>query len=259
MKILYSKMLKDLLEKKQISIHSSVLVVAGGPNDIKTLEHFGFNNLTITNIAIHPGIKPHSLFKYSEADLNDLKFSNSSYDWVMVSAALHHLYSPHKGLCEILRVAKEGVLVIESRDNFLSRLSVKFKLGLEYELDALLTDGTGGVNNSHIPNFIYRWTKREVKKTVNSFLPETINGFHFYQNFEIPYARVKREKNILKKVIFRIALVPLMLLKIFLPSQANEFGFVILKSTNLRPWLVRVEDSVVLNKEYLKKLFKINF
>lgn len=256
--ILYKNALKFLIQKNKISLSDAILVLAGGPNDYNALMNSGFNNVTITNIATHAKDFDYSPYNYGKADILNLEYKDQSFDFVFLSAALHHLYSPHHGLCEMLRISRKGILVIESSDNFLSRLSRKLKLGLDYEVDALLADGTGGVNNTHIPNFVYRWTKSEVKKTVNSYLPETINEFHFLHNQQIPFARIKREKNILKKLMLYAALPLLLLLKYLFPSQSNEFCFIIEKTTNYHPWLLKENNSTVLNKTYLNKNFKTN-
>ena len=71
-------------------------------------------------------------------------------------------------------------MIIESSDNFLSRISRKLRLVPEYEIDAILKDGTGGVENSSILNYIYRWTKTEIKKTVNTYFPTVKINFIFF-------------------------------------------------------------------------------
>ena len=256
--ILYKKALKFLIDQDKIGLSDSILVLAGGPNDFNALRALGFNNVTITNIAPHSKGFDYTPYIYQKADILNLDFKDQSFDWVFISAALHHLHSPHYGLCEMLRISIKGILVIESSDNFLSRLSRKLKLGLDYEVDALLSDGTGGVNNTHIPNFVYRWTKAEVRKTVNSFIPETKNEFHFLYNQQIPFARIKREKNTLKKIILFSVLPLLYLLKYVFPSQSNEFCFMVLKSKDLHPWLLNTESGIALNKPYLNKNFKTN-
>jgi hypothetical protein len=40
-----------------------------------------------------------------------------------------------------------------------------------YEYSALKNDSNGGVDNTNIPNFVYRWTEREVLKLMNSYKP----------------------------------------------------------------------------------------
>src|SRR5215468_7303940 len=63
---------------------------------------------------------------------------------------------------------------MEPNDSLTMRLLVQMRLSFPYELPAVVDhDGkSGGVRNSAVPNFIYRWNKNELAKTVSSFLAE---------------------------------------------------------------------------------------
>ncbi len=258
MKLLYSNILKKAISLKLIDKKTTILVVGGGPNDSKTLREFEFESVIISNLAPHANVTDYYPYQWGKADLNTLPYNDASFELVIVSAALHHLYSPHKGLGEMLRVAKKAIIVIESSDNFLSKISRKLGLVPEYEIDAILKDGTGGVENSHIPNYIYRWTKEEIKKTVNTFLPHTINKFHFFNHYELPIARLKRSKSLMLKILLPCVYISKFILKTFFPSQANEFGILIEKGQKLHPWLSGTQQKPSLNKSYLRKNYKTN-
>ena len=98
-----------------------------------------------------------------------------------LSHGLHHCHSPHRGLLELYRVARQGVLVFEPRDTALVRLGVRLNLGQKYEVAAVSHNGlsAGGVGNSQIPNYIYRWSEREVEKTILSYAPYGQPRFRF--------------------------------------------------------------------------------
>ena len=49
----------------------------------------------------------------------------------------HHCHSPHRGLLEMYRVARRGVLAFEPRDTRLVRLGVRLGFGQEYEIAAV--------------------------------------------------------------------------------------------------------------------------
>lgn len=51
--------------------------------------------------------------EYSEQDMNHLTFEDGSFDYVFVKESLHHLPMPYKGLYEMFRVSKRGVIMIE--------------------------------------------------------------------------------------------------------------------------------------------------
>jgi SAM-dependent methyltransferase len=207
-------------------------------------------------LAPHANQTDYSPYKWGKANLNALPYDSNHFDFVIVSAALHHLYSPHKGLGEMSRVSKRAIMIIGSSDNFLSRISRKLRLVPEYEIDAILKDGTGGVENSSIPNYIFRWTKTEIKKTVNTYLPHRQNKFYFFHLYEFPIARLKRSKSLFVKAFLPMVFIVGFILKKFFLRQANEFGVLVEKGKSLHPWLEGTIDNPTLNLTYIRKHFK---
>ena len=51
-------------------------------------------------------------------NVNDLTFQDESFDYVFTKETLHHLPTPFKGLCEMFRVAKRGVIIIEPNGEY---------------------------------------------------------------------------------------------------------------------------------------------
>lgn len=258
MRVLYKNILRFMLENKLIDSLDEILVVGGGKDDRDVIYDMGFKNVVISNLSPHNDISDYDPYPWKKININSINYNDNSFDWVFVSAALHHLHSPHKGLCEMLRVCKNGVLMIESFDNFLSKISRKIKLVPDYEVDAILKDGKGGVENSEVPNFIYRWNKSEVKKTVNSFLPHVINHFHFFHHYQFPVERLKRDKSFIIRITLPLLIFLVSLMKILLPKQANEFGCVIVKGKVLQPWLKGNLKNYNLNKDFIRKNYKTN-
>jgi len=255
--IFYKKIISQILESKIISTWDSILVVAGGQKDKEVLLSFGFKNVTISNLAPHKGYNEYEPYKWLRLDLENISLEDDKYDWVFVHAGLHHCASPHKGLCEMLRVSKKGVGVIESRDNLLNFLTCKLGITPNYELEpSLLSNGTsGGLRNTHIPNYIYRWTENEVKKTVNSYLPHHKHLFHFYYGLNIPTERLSMSKNVLKRAIARFGEFILPVFMFFFKKQGNLFGFVIEKNIALQPWLIHENDKINFNMEFALKKY----
>src|SRR6266851_8888773 len=52
-----------------------------------------------------------------------------------------YCHSPHRGLLEMYRVARRGVLAFEPRDTRLVRLGVRLGFGQEYEIAAVAENG----------------------------------------------------------------------------------------------------------------------
>jgi hypothetical protein len=150
------------------------------------------------------------------------------------------------------RVAKKGVVVIESRDSWLMRLLIKFKITPDFETAAIYDHHCkyGGVNNTCIPNYIYRWTEREVEKTIKSYAPYVRHNFSYRYGSDEPSA-TRRSKSWFKKIFINI-LSPMyrLIVKLF-PKQQNLFAFIITKPVipeDLQPWIA-FDDGVMSFKE----------
>jgi hypothetical protein len=67
---------------------------------------------------------------------------------------------------------------------------------MDYEIDATSADGKrGGVADSGIPNFIYRWTERDVRDTIASYDPAYVPEVKFFYELRIPIQRFTRAGN----------------------------------------------------------------
>lgn len=234
----YLSAVQQLLVAGDIKPDSSIIVTCGGSGDREVLAAAGLRNATITNLdRDHAGtVDPYA---WQFADAEDLPFPDDSFDWGMVHAGLHHCRSPHRGLLELLRVSRKGVLVVEARESALMRLAVRLGFTPEYEIESVvLGAGTGGMRHGPIPNFIYRWTEREVRKTVESAMPGTVNPVRFFYGLRLPDVRMSMMPA-WKKSAFRATVSALRLLFRMTPRQGNEFGFAIVKTGEHKPWIAR--------------------
>jgi hypothetical protein len=104
----------------------------------------------------------------------------------------------------------------------------------------------GGVNNTDIPNYIYRWTEREIEKTINSYAPIARHRFHYNYGSGEP-TREFIGSNPIKRAVIALAKPAYWLFGLCLPKQQNLFAFMIEKpvlSRDFHPWL-SVEGSEV--------------
>ena len=86
----------------------------------------------------------------------------------------------------------------------------------EFEKTAVINNNlSGGVDNSDIPNFVYRWTEREVYKLISSYRPQIKHKIKFYYGND-----VKLFRNFFLKFLFMI------FFKVF-KKQQNLFAFYI--------------------------------
>jgi ubiquinone/menaquinone biosynthesis C-methylase UbiE len=84
--------------------------------------------------------------EFKEADATNLPFLDNSFDIVSVHDGLHHLASPKQAVKEMVRVAKQAVIIIEPAKALITELSIMLGFSLKYE-------GT---------DFVYRFKKREI-------------------------------------------------------------------------------------------------
>jgi SAM-dependent methyltransferase len=243
----YARVLRANINSSSISISDSVVVVCGGTYDAQILQQLGFTNVTLTNVDDAYDCKP---FTWKHEDAENLSFPDSSFDWAFVHAGLHHCASPHRGFLEMCRVARKGVLVIEARDSALIRAAVRLGLVPAYELEAVALHefGSGGVRNSAIPNYIYRWTEREARKTVESAYPGRNNRIQFYYGIVLPTQRLSMNTP-LNRLTAKIVGIFALMLQFVVPKQCNLFGFVV-TSNGTKPWI---------EGEGLSRGFKLGF
>ncbi len=231
----------------------TVLVLCGGDYDRRVLLGANIESATVSNVDFHAGHKDYAPYVWQYQDAESVTAADESFDWCVVHAGLHHCASPHRGLCEMLRVARKGIVVVEARDSSLMRLAVKLGLTGDYELEPAAISGGkyGGFRNTNIPNFVYRWTEREVDKTIRSFLPQRSPQLRFLYGYRIPLQRLRMERNVIKRIAGTVGNSVVALARLFAPKQGNEFAFIVRKGGELQPWLKSGDKGPDVNLDYL--------
>jgi ubiquinone/menaquinone biosynthesis C-methylase UbiE len=241
----YRRVLQTLLDERVLERGMSVLVSCGGSADRDALAAAGFTDVTITNVDDAGDDGSLAPFRWERQDAETLTYEDGSFDVALVSAGLHHCRSPHRALLELYRVARVAVIALESRDSALMRLGVRLGAVDEYELGAVAAHGlsAGGVANTSTPNFVYRWTEREVAKTVASFAPHARHRLRFFREFELPDVLADTAAGP-RGLALRALRPALGVVTKILPGQANLFAFAIEKPRlpqDLQPWM-RLHD-----------------
>lgn len=228
----YERVLSSALATERISNRDSVLSVCAGSFDRDIFEAAGFSRVTISNLDSGMGddISP---FRWERLDAEHIPHADGSFDIVAVHAGLHHCFSPHRAFLEMYRVARTAVIVIEARDSLALRLAVSLGLTDDYEIE---TTNRGGAGFTSTPNFVYRWTEREVRKTVAAAAPRYMPDIEFFHGLRLPVARVAgtgwRQHAVDLVRPFAVALQ-----KLF-PAQGNEFGWIVWKDRPVtHPWI----------------------
>ena len=261
MKDFYTETIRSLLRRGLLNQNMRILVVCGGRLDRDVLERCGFANVVISNLDDRIEGHEFAPFLWSFQDAERLTFVDDEFDFSIVHNGLHHCYSPHRALLEMYRIARVGLLVFEPRDGALVRLGVRLNVGQEYEVAAVCGNDMmfGGVRNSELPNYVYRWSPREVRKTIQSFAPIGEHQFAFFHALRVPWSRFELLRNKLYLAAVVAALPVLKALSLVFPAFCNNFGFVVLKPRvpdDLFPWLVRDNGRVILNRDWVRARYK---
>jgi SAM-dependent methyltransferase len=171
----YSEIIKKYLEGKT---NNTILVLGAGSLDRDVMDKY--SNIFFTNINEQSNQKIKS-----NIAMQNLPYKDSSYDYVITHASIHHCSKPHSAVLEMLRVSKFGIIFIESHDCFLTRLSCWLGFSEIYEYSAVKNNKYGGVDNTNTPNFVYRWTENEVLKLINSYKP--LNTYKIYFDYDYDF------------------------------------------------------------------------
>ena len=246
------------IERIDIDVNSEVLVIGGMQEDAGALRRCGFHRITLSNINGVPDDPALSNdLPILAIDAEGIDLPDDSYDVVFAHEMIHHCRSPHLALCEMLRVSKRHVVMMEPNDSAFMRLLCRFKLSFPFELAAVVNNGyvCGGVRNSAVPNFIFRWNQTEVQKLACSYLPEYRVALYTdpYWDFNV------NEKNLADRKQTKLGSITRLLgatnfLRLLhmaqnvlnrapvLRHQGNKFFCCLQKSAQLQPWLVREGD-----------------
>jgi len=248
--LFYQNTIQELIQ----DINASILVCGGGDFDKDIFEKLGYLNVTISNLdsrLSEDRFKPFS-WKYENAE--SLSYPDESFDYVVIHAAIHHASSPHKVLTEMYRTAKIASISFEARDSIVMKLFEKTGLTQTFEHAAVYFNDCsfGGVNNTEIPNYVYRWTEREIEKCIKSFAPYLNHNFIYKYASAFPATPELEKKGKLKFYLLKFARPFFKIFTKFFPKQQNLFAFYISKPKipeDLQPWLTYDEN---------KKIIKFN-
>ncbi len=258
----YKKVLKKLIDKKIINKDMTILITAGGEKDKNKFLELGFKNVTITNVDSRMNKDSFIPYKWNYQDVENLKYKNEEFDICLVHHGLHHCSSPHKGLLELYRTAKTGIIIFEGLDNLITKIGKIAGIGENYELAAVKGGNYkfGGFKNSGIPNFVYRWTNNEVYKTIASFDPRVKPDVSFFYGLEIPFKRLKNKKN---KIPYFLAILSFPFLFLFFlffyKFFRKRYAFYLKKNylkKDLYKWLKFSVNKVEPDKNYIDNLIK---
>lgn len=253
----YLETVKELIPRD----NSSILICGGGLLDRDVFFELGYKDVTITNLDTRTSPEEYSPYKWEYQNAESLTYEDSTFDYVIIHAAIHHTSMPHKTLLELFRVSNKGFLAFESRDSLVMKFLERFDLTQTYEHAAVFHNDCkfGGINNTEIPNYIYRWTEREIEKTINTFSPCYDHTFLYRYGAAFPCTAQLESKGNMKLMFLKAALPFYLVFKKIFKKQQNLFAFYVAKpskKSTLKPWLKRFENNILFDKEWAKKKYK---
>jgi ubiquinone/menaquinone biosynthesis C-methylase UbiE len=256
----YEHTLKKLMSMKILNKNSKILVVCGGEGDKVAFRNMEFKNVTISNLDTYLSSDKMFPYQWSFQNAEELTFSDCSFDFCVVHEGLHHCFSPQRGLLEMYRVSKFGLLLIEPCDSVFSRFGIAVNIGQEYEHSAVVYHDfkSGGVANSSVPNYVYRWTEREIVKAICSYSPYGKHRFFFWRRLIMPWRNLENRRSTVIQL-----LRPLFLLFEMADSVTSRMGntlaAVVLKPEiprDVHPWLRISGGEFGPNVDYLTRKFQ---
>jgi len=265
----FLRVLASQIEACHISFDQHVLIVGGSAEDEQILRQAGFDHIVNSNLPSDlgrmtaGGSAPET--QHLALDAEQIELPANSFDLVFASEVLHHCSSPHRALCEMLRVSRRYVLFLEPNDSLAMNALVRMRFSFPYELPAVIDHNyrSGGLRDCQIPNFIYRWNRHEVFKTVSSYIPERIFALyvHPYWDFSVTEEDLDLRKatriGSITSVIGAGNFISLLgFAQLFLNSipplrsQGNKFFCCIEKNPSLKPWMTRDGEEIIFNRQF---------
>lgn len=107
--------------------------------------------------------------KFSVENVEKLSFQNDSFDYVFCKESYHHFPRPQMGVYEMLRVAREGIVIIEPQDPI---SKMPFLLGLRNLADRFDTGmlrrlWKNQYSFEEVGNYVSKLSFREMEKLAN--------------------------------------------------------------------------------------------
>jgi hypothetical protein len=261
----FLSVLERHISSGKLKTTGSLLVIGASEGDASVLQQAGWASIILSNFE-SAGSNPIRSDSYLALDAEDLALPDDSFESVAAYEVLHHCKSPHRALCEMLRVSRRYVFLQEPNDSKIYALLRRMGMISAFEIPAVVANGfvAGGVRNSAVPNHIYRWNHSTILQTVMSFVPDRIVNVHSYPYWELNQTEFELGLRVESRIGYlikaaggprnfrRILRVAQRLFNLVPPirKQGNQFFCCIEKTDQLREWLSRDGNQIVFNRQY---------
>lgn len=143
--------------------------------------------------------------EYKKENAETLSFQDNSFDFVLCRESYHHFPRPTIALYEMLRVAREAVILIEPNDqyhtSFIFKQYVQFKNFVKQLLNRKVYH-TDYWNYEESGNYIYSLSKREIEKIALGLNMPAIGHYYYNDYYEagIEFEKANSKSFLFKKV-----------------------------------------------------------
>lgn len=137
------------------------------------------------------------LEKYSVENVEKLSFADNTFDYVFCKESFHHFPRPYLGVYEMLRVAREAVILIEPQDPT-SRLPLL--IALRNILDRIDTSILRRIwknqySFEEVGNYVFKLSAREMEKLANGIGMPAMAVKGINNNFYSPETHTQKADN----------------------------------------------------------------
>lgn len=184
-------------------------------------------DVTATDISdtFLPLSQQHGLFeKYSVENAERMTFADNSFDYIFCKEAYHHFPRPYMAVYEMIRVAREGVVLVEPHDPI---SKMPFLLALRNIFDRRDTTllqkyWENRYSFEEVGNYVFKLSEREMDKLANGIgLPmvafKGINNN--YYNAKAAHEKADDSSSAFKKIRRKLAMHNLLTKLTLMPSQ----------------------------------------
>ncbi|WP_439555372.1 class I SAM-dependent methyltransferase [Dyadobacter sp.] len=158
-------------------------------------NHFYKKGLDVTATDISEAFLPLSrsrgfIEKYAVENVEKLTFADGSFDYIFCKEAYHHFPRPYLGVYEMLRVAREAVILVEPHDP-ISKMPLLLALRNifdRFDTNALQKYWKNRYSFEEVGNYVFKLSEREMDKLANGMgLPmvafKGINNNYYHPSY----------------------------------------------------------------------------
>ncbi len=149
----------------------TALAICANAREARTFCDYAFDRIVISGIVeadaeIREAISRDKRLSYERQNGEAINHATRSFDLAFVKEGLHHLARPVLGVYEMLRVCRQGVVIIEPYETLIGRLLERFGLSSVYE-----SNQDGNIN--YRDNYVFRFSRRHLQALLNSYYIES--------------------------------------------------------------------------------------